>query len=222
MELDRALRTTASIRSFRPDPIPDDVVFRILDSARFAGSGGNRQGWRVVLVKDETIRRRIRELYVSIFAEYVDGLRRGLVSYSPDWTPGASPPPAVANHFADHLDRVPVLLVVLAELGSLAITDRDLARPSIVAGASIYPFVQNILLAARGEGLGGVLTTLLCRAEPKVAQLLRIPATHSMAALMVLGLPEHQPTRLTRHPVSRFATLDSFDGPIFGGQRDER
>lgn len=222
MELERALRTTASIRSFRADPVPDEVVYRILDSARFAGSGGNRQGWRVLVVKDPAIRRRIRELYVSIFAEYVDGLRRGLVSYSPDWMPGTSPPPAVPNDFADHLDRVPVLLVVLAELGSLAITDRDLARPSIVAGASIYPFVQNILLAARGEGLGGVLTTLLCRAEPEVAQLLRIPSTHALAAMMALGAPEHQPTRLTRHPVSRFARVDSFDGPIFGGQRDER
>ncbi len=216
MELDRALRTTASIRSFRADPVPDEIVHRILDSARFAGSGGNRQGWHVLVVKDAAIRRRIRELYVSIFAEYVDGLRRGLVSYSPDWTPGASPPPAVANDFADHLDRVPVLLIVLAELGSLAITDRDLERPSIVAGASIYPFVQNILLAARGENLGGVLTTLLCRAEPEVVRLLRIPPSHGMAAMIALGFPESQPTRLKRKPVSSFATLDHFDGPGFG------
>lgn len=62
MELDRALRTTASIRLFRSDPVPDDVIFRILDSARFAGSGGNRQVWRVVVVNDAAIRRGIRDL----------------------------------------------------------------------------------------------------------------------------------------------------------------
>lgn len=216
MDLDLALRTTASIRSFRPDPVPNEMLFRVLDQARFAGSGGNRQGWRVVVVKDGAIRRRLREIYVPIFAEYLDGLRRGLVSYSPEWTPGAADPPAITpNEFADHLDRVPVLLVVLAELGTLAITDRDLARPSIVAGASVYPFVQNILLAARGEGLGGVLTTMLCRAEPEVAALLNIPPTHALAAMIAFGFPEHQPTRLKRRPVSSFTTLDRFDGPHF-------
>lgn len=215
MDLDLALRTTASIRSFRADPVSNDLLFRILDRARFAGSGGNRQGWRVLVVKDGAVRRRLREIYIPIFAEYIDGLRRGLVSYSPEWTPGANPPPIVPNEFADHLDRVPVLLVVLAELGTLAITDRDVARPSIVAGASIYPFVQNILLAARGEGLGGVLTTMLCRAEPEVAALLHIPPTHAMAAMIALGFPEHQPTHLKRRPVSSFTTLDRFDGPRF-------
>ncbi|MBY0399360.1 nitroreductase family protein, partial [Myxococcota bacterium] len=175
MDLDLAMRTTASIRAFRPEPVPDEMLARILERARFAGSGGNRQGWRVLVVKDAAIRRRICELYVPIFAEYVDGLRRGQVSYSPDWTPGEDPPQPVANEFADQLDRVPALLVVLAELGTLAITDRDLARPSIVGGASVYPFVQNILLAARGEGLGGVLTTMLCRKEPEIAALLHVP-----------------------------------------------
>jgi len=180
----------------------------------------NRQGRRVLVVKDGAIRRRLREIYVPIFAEYLNGLRRGLVSYSPDWKPGTSPPPSTPNEFADHLDRVPVLLVVLAELGALAITDRDLARPSIVAGASVYPFVQNLLLAARGEGLGGVLTTMLCRAEPEVAALLHIPPTHAMAAMLALGFPEHQPTRLKRRPVSSFTTLDRFDGPHFTAAGD--
>lgn len=69
MELDRALRTTASIRSFHGDPVPDVVVYRIFASALIAGSGGNRQGWRVLVVKAAAIRRRIRELYVSIFGE---------------------------------------------------------------------------------------------------------------------------------------------------------
>ena len=82
-----------------------------------------------------------------------------------------------------------------------------------MCGFAIYPFVQNLLLAARGEGLGSVLTTMLCRAEPEVVALLHVPPSHAMAAMIALGFPEHQPTRLKRRPVSSFTTLDRFDGP---------
>ena len=105
------------------------------------------------------------------------------------------------------------MLLVLAELGALAMTDRLLDRPSVVGGASVYPFTQNILLAARAEGLGGVLTTLLGREEPRVAELCAIPDTHALAAMITLGHPVHQPSRLARHPVEAFTTVDRMDGP---------
>jgi nitroreductase len=79
------------------------------------------------------------------------------------------------NEFADHLDTVPVLLLLLANLNALACVDNGLDRQSIVGGASIYPFAQNILLAARNEGLGGVLTSVLVRQEPAVRELVGIP-----------------------------------------------
>ena len=211
-----ALRTTGSVREFRPEPVPDEIVLRILDTARFAGSGGNRQGWRVIVVHDRAIRRGLRDLYRPVWAEYVDGYRRGLVPYSPTWTPPVEPPAPAANDFADRLDEAPVLLLVFAELGALAMTDRLLDRPAIVGGASVYPFVQNLLLAARAEGLGGVLTTLLSRVEPDVAELVGMPDTHALAALVALGHPRHQPTRLSRRPVETFTTIDRFDGPALG------
>ncbi len=215
MDLEQAMRTTASIRDFRPEPVPDTVLHRILDQARFAGSGGNRQGWRVIIVNDIDVRRALRDIYVEVWAEYIDGYRRGLVPFSPSWTPSSEPPPPVPSDFADHLDDVPALLLVLAELDALAITDRLLDRPSIVGGASVYTFVQNILLASRAEGIGGVLTTLLARAEPRVAELIGLPPTHAIAAMVTLGYPVHQPTRLSRKTVSEFTTIDRADGPAF-------
>jgi nitroreductase len=95
---------------------------------------------------------------------------------------------------------------------TLAITDIDAEHVSIVGGASIYPFVQNILLAARAEGLGGVLTTFVCRAEAEVREFFRLPPAHTIAALVVLGHPTKHPTKLKRKPVEQFATVDRFDG----------
>jgi nitroreductase len=216
VDLGEAMRTTASVRAFRPEPVDDDVLVRILDQARFAGSGGNRQGWHVVVVRDPAVRRALRDLYRPVWAEYVEARQRGLVAYSVDWTPPAAPPEPFPNEFADHLDEVPVLLLVCADLRTLAVTDGDLERPSIVAGASVYPFVQNVLLAARAEGLGGVLTTLLARAEPAVAPLIGLPPTHALVAALALGHPVHQPTKLSRRPVASFTTVDRFDGPALG------
>jgi nitroreductase len=117
--------------------------------------------------------------------------------------------------FAEHLDQVPALLVVVADLRSLCATDRDLDRYTLVGGASIYPFVWNILLAARIHGLGGVITTMLTRQEPEVREVLGIPDTYAVVAGVALGYPVKQPKRLRRGPVERFATVDRFDGVPF-------
>src|SRR5437764_11820888 len=83
VELRDALRTTGAIREFRPDPVPDDVLYRILDTARFAPSGGNRQGWRVVVVKDPGQRSAIRDLYLPGWYEYLAVAGVGLVPWAP-------------------------------------------------------------------------------------------------------------------------------------------
>jgi nitroreductase len=121
------------------------------------------------------------------------------------------------NPFVDQLDEVPALLVVCARLTSLAVMDVELERQSIVGGASVYPFAQNLLLAARAEGLGGVLTTFLVRREPAAAKLLAIPADHAIAAVVALGYPQRRATKLTRRPVEQFTRVDTFDGPAFAG-----
>src|SRR5690606_20879914 len=122
------------------------------------------------------------------------------------------------NGFVDNLaTRPPVLLVVCANLGALAVTDQALDRQSIVAGASVYPFVQNILLGATNEGLGAVLTTIVTRAEDDLRQLLGSPNTHGVAAMVAIGVPQRRTTKLSRKPVELFTSIDRFNGTAFTG-----
>ena len=99
----------------------------------------------------------------------------------------------------------------------LATVDRDLDRYTFVGGASVYPFVWSILLAARAEGLAGVMTTMVVRREAEVRAAFGVPDHMAVAAVVALGRPVRQPTRLTRQRVEDFATVDRFDGPAFRG-----
>jgi nitroreductase len=232
MELSTVLRHTPTVREFAPRPVDPAVLHEILDLARFAPSGGNRQGWHVIVVSDGQLRRRLRDLYVLGWREYMGHVERGLVPFAPDLA-GIWHGPAIdleaarscpqPHLLADHLDEVPVLLVVTVDLTGLAVTDNGLDRQSIVGGASIYPFVHNILLAASDRGLAGVLTTVLCRQEPAVAELLGIRRPHAMAAVVAMGYPLQPPKRPRRLRVEEFATHDRFDGQpyLVGGEEPE-
>jgi nitroreductase len=114
--------------------------------------------------------------------------------------------------FAENLATVPALVVVTADLSVLAAVDRDLDRYHIAGGASIYPFVWQIILAARSRGLGGVMTTMATRNESAVQELLGVPEHHAIAAVVALGYPRREISRLRRRTVSEFATFDRFDG----------
>ena len=224
MDLVETLRTTGAVRDFGPGPVTDDVVHRLLDTARFAPNGGNRQAWRVVLVRDPAIRRRLRDLYLPPWYEYLAMTSAGLTPWAPvtdrdaedralDGAPAIAEAAAAGpGGFAEHLDEVPVLLVILADLRRLAAVDRDLDRYTMVGGASIYPFAWSILLAARAEGLGGVMTTMAVRREAGVREALGVPDEFAVAALLALGRAERQPTRLRRLAVEEFTTVDRFDG----------
>ena len=228
MELIEVLRSTGAIREFRPDPVPDDVLWRVLDNARFAPSGGNVQGWRVVVVQDPATRRRLRDLYLPGWADYLTMSAAGLRPWAPVNDPRAEAAAlavaseqaaalAVAGGLAAHLDEAPVLLALFADLSALAAVDRDLDRYSFAGGASIYPFAWNVLLAARAEGLGGVITTMLIREEGAVKELLGAPDPLALAAVIALGHPVRQPRRLQRRPVPAFTTVDRVDGTPFPG-----
>jgi nitroreductase len=228
VELIDALRSTGAVREYRPEPVADDVVERILDTARFAPSGGNRQGWRVIVVKDHVIRRQLREIYLDNWYEYLAQGAAGLTPWAPvtDRTAEAAAvqragemraaAQAGPGGFAEHFDEVPVLLVVLADQRYLAAVDRDLDRYTMVGGASIYPFVWSILLAAREEGLGGVVTTMVIRSEPHVKELLSVPDELAVAAIVALGRPVRVPRKLTRTPVGAFTSVDRYGGDRFG------
>jgi nitroreductase len=228
LDLVATLRSTGAARQFHPGPVADEVLERLLDTARFAPSGGNRQGWRVIVVKDPVARAGLRDIYLTGWYEYLAMVSAGLVPWAPvtdrDGEAAAltdAPRFAVAGAavpgFAETLDTAPALLLVLADLSALAAVDRDLPRYTLVGGASIYPFVWSVLLAARTEGLGGVMTTMPVRRENDVRALFGIPETVAVASLVVLGRPVSAPRKLTRAPVGSFAWVDRYGGPPLGG-----
>ncbi len=225
MDLENALRTTGAVREFEDREVPDDVLYNILDVARFAPSGGNRQAWRVIVVKDPAVRARLRDLYLHGWYEYLAMGQAGLVPWAPV-TDRDAEARALANAaesgaqaasgpagFAESFDRVPALLVLLADLRGLAAVDRDLDRYTLVGGASIYPFGWSILLAAHDAGLGGVMTTMLVREESAALEMLGAPDGWAVAGALVLGYPKgDRPTRLRRGAVEAFTAVDRFDG----------
>lgn len=226
MDLDQALRTTGAVRDFTDDPVPDAVVHRILDTARFAPSGGNRQGWRVVVVQDPDRRARLRDLYLDGWYRYLAIGAAGLVPWAPVTDRDAearavADAPAVAAAavpgFAEHLHQVPVLLLLLADLRALAAVDRDHHRYTFAGGASVYPFAWSILLAAHDHDLAGVMTTMAVWTEDGVRDELGVPDHLAVAGLVALGHPRRRPTRLRRRGVEAFTTVDRFDGAPFTG-----
>ncbi len=225
MDLTEALRTTGSVRVFLDDPVSDETLYAILDDARFAPSGGNRQAWRVIVVKDEARRRAVRDLYLDGWHDYVAHVLAGLVPFSAlasdeDRAAAlAKRDAAIATSrpdgFPETLDQVPVMLVICADLNALAAVDRDLDRYQMVGGASIYPFAWNILLAARARGLGGVMTTIATRNESGVRAVLEIPNDQIVASVVALGYPVSRATKLKRRAVVAFTTSDTFGGDPF-------
>lgn len=216
MELYDVMRTTGAVRRFTDDPLPDDILQRILDNARFAPSGGNRQGVHVIAVRDRGIREALAALCATGARRYVAQQRNGEGPWNPLHPIQVSADQLAATEVPAELSKPlltsAVVLVVCVDLAVVAALDQDLDRIGLVAGASVYPFVWNVLLAARNEGFGGVLTTMAIAEEPRVKALLGIPDDHAVAAVLPLGKPQRQAGKLTRRPVSEFATWETFDG----------
>jgi nitroreductase len=216
-ELYEVMRCAPSTRSFTDQPPRREVLDRVFDNARFAPSGGNRQGWRVIVITDPQIRRALRDLYQEPWDAYMikTGGRAALDAGEASGLPAARLRMLRgADEYARNFDRVPVHLVVCVDVDTLSITDEDLDRPSIVGGASVYPFVHNILLGLRREGLGAAFTTLLVPAEAQVHELLNIPNGFALAGHISVGYrADPWPKRLRRNPVAEFAFGERFGQP---------
>lgn len=210
-----AMSTTRAVRRLREDPIPDDVLWRILEASNWAPTGGNAQPWRVIVVRDSAAKQRLQELYIDPWREYAAGHRKEIANLEGEALLRQERMIGAANHLAENLHRAPAILVFCFQPKRMAITDAKLDRPSVVGGASVYPAVQNALLACRAEGLGCTLTTLLCLREADVKELLQIPADWYTAAFVPIGYPVgrgHGP--LTRRPVDKMAFADRWGTPL--------
>jgi len=216
MELYEVMRTTFAAREFTDAPVSDEVIAGILENARFAPSGGNRQGWKVLVVREEASRAKLGELIKPQMQRYVAQVKAGeapLNTINPSQVSDAEiAETQVPQTMLDNLTGASVILLVFVDLSVVASFDSGLDRVGVISGASIYPFVWNILLAARSEGLGGTLTTFVAGAEPQLKDYFGVPDEMAFAAMIPLGQPVKQLTKLKRKPVADFATKERWDG----------
>ena len=216
MELYEVMRTAFSAREFRDEAVPDEVLIRILENARFAPSGGNRQGGHVIVVRDAATKAAIGELAAPAAKRYAAQVAAGESPWNTIVPPGVSAATIAATQAPAGLvktyERAPVVLVVCVDLRVVASVDSELERVGVISGASIYPLVWNILLAARNEGYGGALTTMPIGEERRLQALLGIPEYVAVAAVLPLGRPVTQLTKLRRKPVSDFVVRERWGG----------
>lgn len=189
MDLYDAMSTLRAVRRLKASPIPDDVLRRVLNAATWAPSGGNRQCWRIIAVKEKDLKRELSKMYKPHWETYAKGYESLLQRLPSEKLEQTKKGLEAGNYLADHLEEAPVICVFCFNPSQMTITDKDLPRPSVVGGGSVYPAVQNLLLAARNEGLGCVLTTLLCLEEEGVKALLSIPEDWHTCAHIPLGYP---------------------------------
>ena len=205
------MSTLRAVRRLREDPIPDDALRRVLQAASWAPSGGNLQPWRILVVKDASLREELGKLYKPRWDEYAAMHRKGLEALEGEVLAKQERMLAAADYLGENLGSAPVILVVCFNPRRMAITDAELGRPSVVGGGSVYPAVQNLMLACVNEGIGCTLTTLLCFEEEAVKTLLDIPEDWYTCAFIPLGYAQgkgHGP--ISRKPVEELCFSDKF------------
>ncbi len=215
MGIYESMRTLRAVRRLRPDPIPDDVLRRVLMAATWAPTGGNVQPWRIVAVKERGLNNRLGVLYAERWSEFAKRYRAMPADTAAETRARAERTVRAGDYLAAHFGDTPVIAVFCFNPNQMAITDAGQKRVSVVGGASVYTAVENLLLACRAEGLGCVLTTLLCEREVEVRQILAIPDPWYTAAAVPIGYPlgrGHGP--LMRRPVEYLTYLNSWGKPL--------
>jgi nitroreductase len=212
-----------AMRWLKPDPVPAQLIEKILEAAIRAPNAGNRQNWLFMVVQDADQRRRIGAIYYKV-SQWV--LQRYRHTGKPDNQSEAEYKRMMSGgvHLYEHMGDAPVLLIPC-----LKITPPELPAeipPEIrsammeaspwTAGASIYPAVQNIILACRGLGLGTVLTTNHTIAENEIKDILGLPPEIRTFALMPIGYPERSFGPVSRRPVAEVTMVDHYGRPFSG------
>lgn len=204
------LSTTRSIRRISDEPVDDATLRRVLQAAIWAPSGGNRQPWRIVVARDREVKQRLGEIYSTEWAKYVEMNMARVAGQPESILETVRKGLAVGTRLAESLADVPVVAVFVHDPREVFVTDGNLGRTPVVGGASLYPAVQNLLLAARAEGLGGVLTTLISSREPEVREVLNIPEPWGVYAMVPLGHPKGSHGPLRRAPFEHMIKFDSW------------
>ncbi len=205
------MSTLRAVRRIKPDPIPEEVLERVLLAASWAPSGGNMQPFRIIVAQSPEKKAALAEIYKPEWVKYATRFMEGLAGQPEEVLDKWRRIIAAGDYMADHLHEAPAILLFIANPKLMAITDAHLDRISMVGGGSVYPAVQNAMLACRTEGLGCTLTTLHCKREQEVLDLFEIPEGWGTVGLVPIGYPVgkgHGP--ITRRPPSGIAFKDTF------------
>ena len=193
------MTTTRSMRRLKPDPVPDELIQKILHAGLGAANGGNTQKWRFMVVKDPAIKKAVQVWYKKAFDEIV----------GPRYASSAPPPGSdkynrqhgAVEYLTDHFHEAPVWIVACLEDGP---------NPNRSAGASVYPAVQNMLLAIRALGLGSTLTTRHLQFEKETEAALGLPPGVHSYAILPVGYPMGKFGPTGRGKMSEFVYGDNY------------
>jgi nitroreductase len=214
MGLYEAMSTQRAVRRLRPDAISAEILERVLQAASWAPSGANTQPWRIVLVRDAEKKAALGKLYAQEWARFAAGYTARMETLEGDARAREQRTIQAGDYIAEHFHEAPAVAVFCFNPKMMAITDLKQDRVSVVGGGSVYPAVQNLLLAARAEGLGCVLTTILCGVEPQVKQILSVAEGWGTAAAVPLGYPVGKGHgAIRRRDSSQLVFDDSFGQP---------
>lgn len=199
--------STRAMRRLKPDPIPEETLKKIVDAGTRAANGGNMQEWAFVLVRDPDLKRFIRDYYWNTWQQ----LRAKGVIATTNLPPAQQRMLDAAAHLAAHLDDAPVILLACAPKQYLPFAPMNHPRASMLAvQGTVFPAVQNILLACRALGVGATLTTIHCFFEEELKQKVGIPDTMEIAAMIPMGYPQGKFGPVTRRPVEEVVHWDCF------------
>jgi nitroreductase len=213
-DLYETMSTLRAVRRLRPDPIPADVLERVLQAACWAPTGGNQQPWRVIVVDSAEKKQQLADIYKPEWDRYAAGFAKRLEAMEPEAQEAWGRTLVAGDYLAEHLAEAPAILLFCADFRAMAVTDAKLDRLSLVGGGSVYPSVQNAMLACVAEGLGCTLTTLHCLREEEVKAVLGIPDPWATAAMVPIGYPVgrgHGP--ITRRGPDEMAFRNGFSEP---------
>lgn len=191
----RAMSTLSAVRKLRPDPIPASVLERVLQAARRAPTGANQQPWRVVVVTDADRKAALPDIYRPAWQRYSKVFIAWMLSLPADELAKSQKVVVTGDQLADQLHEAPAILQCCANPKYMAITDEKLDRVSTVGGRSVYPTMQNAMLACVAERLGCALTTLHCLREDEVQAALDISEPSATVAMMPIGYPRRSRAR---------------------------
>ena len=211
MDLFEALSTTRAIRRFTDEPIAIADIARCIEAAVQAPSGGNIQPWQFVVVTDPATKRALGDVYRRAYDRYEPALLGARPpARSPEEEASFQRMRRASRHLAEHLGEVPAMVLVLMPNISMTLEDAEGPLDVGTPYASVYPAVQNLMLAARGLGIGTTLTTVYRIYQDEVRAICGIPARYEVVALVPMGRPRRGFRVGRRRPAAQVTHWDRF------------